>query len=203
MPKVLLASLLAALVTGSTGAEEPALDAAQERDGASEAAVAAAASAAPGPATPAEAADALGGDLPGEVAANEEPPSAEADLDAVIAEILAGPAAVDEASAAKCVVRSRIRRTEVLSERHVAFHMRGGKKYLIQFERRCMGLHRHGPIRLESRSMQLCAMDTIQGRFAVGFSGSWGPRCLIPGFEPVSAEQLEFIEEALRAGNVR
>ena len=99
--------------------------------------------------------------------------------------------------------RSRIRRTEVLSDRFVAFHMRGGDKFLVQFSRRCVGLRPRGPIRLESRSFQLCAMDSIQGRFSLGLGGSWGPRCLIPGFEPVSAEQLQFVQEALAAGTLR
>jgi len=133
-------------------------------------------------------------------------PVDEADeLDAIIAEILAGPAADGEEDVtANCLARSRIRRTEVLSERHVAFHMRGGEKYLVQFRRRCSGLRRNRPIRLEARSFQLCSMDSIQGSWDFGgYGGSWGPRCLIPNFVPVSAEQLEFIEEALQAGDVR
>lgn len=125
------------------------------------------------------------------------------ELDATIAEILAGPAADGADATATCVPRSRIRRTEVLSERHVAFHMRGGAKYLVQFRRRCAGLRRNRPIRVEARSFQLCAMDSIQGSWDLGYGGTWGPRCLIPGFEPVSPEQLQFIEEALLAGDMR
>lgn len=155
------------------------------------------------------AAGAEGDVVPAEVPAQEaEAPAAGEndadDLDAIIAEILAGPADAGEDATANCVPRSRIRRTEVLNERHVAFHMRGGAKYLVQFPRRCSGLRRNRPIRLEARSFQLCAMDSIQGSWDFGgYGGSWGPRCLIPGFVPVSAEQLEFVEEALRTGDVR
>ena len=143
---------------------------------------------------------AAGSDAP---PAGAEEAAEEEDLDAIIAEILAGPAAEDGPTTATCVSRSRTRRTEVLSDRFVAFHMRGGDKFLVQFSRRCVGLRPRGPIRLESRSFQLCAMDSIQGRFSLGLGGSWGPRCLIPGFEPVSAEQLQFVQEALAAGTLR
>ena len=45
--------------------------------------------------------------------------------------------------------------------------------------------------------MRICANDTIQGLYDVGFGGSWGPRCVIPAFEPVTEEQIAFIEETL------
>ena len=155
------------------------------------------------PAAAVAAEDVAPADVPAPAA--EVPVDETDELDAIIAEILAGPAAEDEEDVtANCVARSRIRRTEVLSERHVAFHMRGGEKYLVQFRRRCSGLRRNRPIRLEARSFQLCSMDSIQGSWDFGgYGGSWGPRCLIPNFVPVSAEQLEFIEEALQAGDVR
>jgi len=123
----------------------------------------------------------------------------EQDLDAVIAEILAGPdeTAYDEPK--RCIVAGRIDRTEVLSDQMVVFHLRGGKKYVVQFERRCPGLRRNGVTRVERRSMRICAKDTIQGRYDWGFGGSWGPRCVIPQFEPVTEEQIAFIEETLKS----
>lgn len=136
------------------------------------------------------------------------PPESEAtppegdDLDAIIADILSRPAneAEGAATAKQCIARLRIDRTEVLNERFIVFHMRAGKKYLVQFRNRCPGLRRRGVIELESRSFQVCAMDSVRGRYGVGIGGMWGPRCLIPGFEPVTEAQIEFIEEALRDG---
>ena len=126
----------------------------------------------------------------------------EDDLDAIIADILSRPAneAEGAATAKQCIARLRIDRTEVLNERFIVFHMRAGKKYLVQFRNRCPGLRRRGVIELESRSFQVCAMDSVRGRYGVGIGGMWGPRCLIPGFEPVTEAQIEFIEEALRDG---
>ena len=119
----------------------------------------------------------------------------ERDLDAVIADILAGPDEAGYGEPKRCLVSGRIDRTEVLSDRLVVFHMRGGKKYVVQFERRCPGLRRSGVIRVERRSIQLCANDTIQGRYNLG--SFWGARCLIPQFDPVTPEQLAYIEETL------
>ena len=124
----------------------------------------------------------------------------QADLDATIAEILAGPADEDYTESKRCIVSGRIDRTEVLSDRFVVFHLRGGKKYVVQFKRRCPGLRRNSVTRIERRSMQICANDTIQGRYDMGLGGasSWGPRCVIREFEPVTEDQLTFIEEALK-----
>ena len=150
--------------------------------------------------------DAEGEDAPAKSEAT--PPESEAtppegdDLDAIIADILSRPANEAEGAATtkQCIARLRIDRTEVLNERFIVFHMRAGKKYLVQFRNRCPGLRRRGVIELESRSFQVCAMDSVRGRYGVGIGGMWGPRCLIPGFEPVTEAQIEFIEEALRDG---
>jgi len=123
------------------------------------------------------------------------------DLDAAIAEILAGPDDADYIEPERCIISGRINRTEVLSERVIVFHMRGGEKYVVQFEHRCPGLRRNGVTRQERRSIHLCAQDTIQGLSDISMTGveSWGPRCLLPHFEPVTAEQVTFIKEALKS----
>ena len=79
--------------------------------------------------------------------------------------------------------------------------MRGDKKYVVQFKRRCPGLRRNGLTRQERRSIHLCAQDTIQGLYDISMAGveSWGPRCLLPYFEPITAEQVAFIKEALKS----
>lgn len=123
----------------------------------------------------------------------------ERDLDAVIAEILAGPDDAGYGEPKRCIVSGRIDRTQVLSDRLIVFHLRGGKKYVVQFKRRCPGLRRNGVTRVERRSMQICANDTIQGLYDLGVGGSWGPRCVIPQFEPVTEEQVAFIEETLNS----
>ena len=132
--------------------------------------------------------------------AADEASGQERDLDAVIAEILAGPDDADYSEPERCIMSGRIDRTEVLSDRFIVFHLRGGKKYVVQFKHRCPGLRRNGVTRIERRSARICANDTIQGLFGVGLDdGAWGPRCMIPQFEPVTKEQITFIEETLKA----
>ena len=127
-------------------------------------------------------------------------PEPEGGIEAVIAEILAGPDETDYGESERCIISSRIDHTEVLSDRFIVFHMRGGEKYVVQFERRCPGLRRNGLTRFERRSVRICASDTVQGLYGMSPDiGSWGPRCILPEFEPVTEEQITFIEEALKA----
>ena len=134
---------------------------------------------------------------PGEDAVEET--ADERDLDAIIAEILDVDAVEDYDTTESCIARSRISRTEILNERFVVFHLRGDEKYLVQFQHRCPGLRRNGTMRLETRSFRICSMDTIQGFYEMGIGrGSWGPSCMIPGFEPVTREQVAIIKEELR-----
>lgn len=123
------------------------------------------------------------------------------ELDATIAEILTGPDDADYVEPERCIIAGRIDRTEVLSDRLIVFHLRGGNKYVAQFKHRCPGLRRNGLTRQERRSIHLCANDTIQGLYDVSMTGveSWGPRCFLPHFEPVTVEQVTFLKEALKS----
>ncbi|MDE0054725.1 MAG: hypothetical protein OXP28_13860 [Gammaproteobacteria bacterium] len=130
----------------------------------------------------------------------DEAPEKESDLDSLIAEILAGPEEGGYSESRRCLVSGRIDRTEVLSERLIAFHLRGGEKYVVQFKHRCPGLRRNGLTRVERRSMHICANDTIQGLYGMGpADGFWGPRCRLPEFEPVTEAQIAFLKEALKS----
>ena len=137
-------------------------------------------------------------------AAGEDLSVDERDVHAVVAEILARPDDADYGDPQRCIVSGRIDRTEVLSERLVVFHMRGGEKFAVQFKHRCPGLRRNGLTRFERRSMHICAHDTIQGLYGMApDSGFWGPRCILPYFEPVTEEQIAFIEEAMQTRGSR
>lgn len=151
--------------------------------------------------TPLVAGEAAGG--AGEDPASGEGPAEEAaderDLDAIIAEILDVDAVEEYDTTENCIARSRISRTEILNERFVVFHLRGDEKYLVQFRHRCPGLRRNGTMRLETRSFRICSMDTVQGLYEIGIGrGTWGPSCMIPGFEPVTREQVAIIKDELR-----
>ena len=98
----------------------------------------------------------------------------------------------------RCIPTSRIKSSEVLGDKHVAFKMRGDEYYLVQFERRCMGLEKNGGIIMESGTLQLCRLDRIRG-FRRSFGGmNHGVPCTIPGFQKITKQELVFVKEALK-----
>ncbi|MCY4130744.1 MAG: hypothetical protein OXG15_16085 [Gammaproteobacteria bacterium] len=104
-----------------------------------------------------------------------------------------------------CISKIAIRDHEVLSKRHIVFTMRGeGRpKVLVQFGRHCFGLHRKALINLESRgSSRLCVGDYVRTEVFEFGRRTWGPRCTIPDFEPITDYQLELLRDALQTGRV-
>lgn len=99
----------------------------------------------------------------------------------------------------RCIDTRRIRRTEVLDERHVSVKIRRDEYYLIQFDNRCPGLRRGKPIMMESRSSRLCVHDAIRAIYDLGLRSEPGMRCHIPGFEPVTYEQILQLKDTLQA----
>ena len=104
-----------------------------------------------------------------------------------------------------CISKIAIRDHEVLSKRHIVFTMRGeGRpKILVQFGRHCFGLHRKALINLESRgSSRLCVGDYVRTEVFEFGRRTWGPRCTIPDFEPITDYQVELLKDALHTGRV-
>lgn len=101
-------------------------------------------------------------------------------------------------SAPRCINTQRIRSVDVLDSRHVAFRISRDYYYLVQFQHRCPMLERNRPISYETRSMQLCRLDSIRGTAGAGSSVRPGPPCQIPGFREISREQLLLLKEQLK-----
>ena len=104
-----------------------------------------------------------------------------------------------------CISKIAIRDHEVLSKRHIVFTMRGeGRpKFLVQFGRHCFGLHRKAILNLESRgSSRLCIGDYVRTEVFEFGRRTWGPRCTIPDFEPITDYQLALLRDALQTGRV-
>lgn len=104
-----------------------------------------------------------------------------------------------------CISKIAIRDHEVLSKRHIVFTMRGeGRpKFLVQFGRHCFGLHRRAILNLESRgSSRLCVGDYVRTEVFEFGRRTWGPRCTIPDFEPITDYQLALLRDALQTGRV-
>lgn len=102
----------------------------------------------------------------------------------------------------KCIQSRSIRDTRILDDRHIVFEMPGETYYLIQFKHRCPQLRRNSALIYESRANRLCRLDFIKA--ANGFhTGDVGPPCSIPGFIPITAEQVALLDDALQAARQR
>ena len=93
-----------------------------------------------------------------------------------------------------CVNRSRIRRTEVLNDYTILFHMRGRKIFKNELPYRCFTLGFYESFSYSLTTNLLCNVDiiTVLDRNNMTFSGSRfiGPSCGLGDFE-----ELEEIEE--------
>lgn len=99
----------------------------------------------------------------------------------------------------RCLVTRNIRTHRVLDAQHLLFEMRGGELYLVQFPRRCFGLRRGDPISYRTSSGRLCKLDDIRPLEYRGRGLEAGVPCYIPGFQQVTADQVEYLKEALKA----
>lgn len=110
------------------------------------------------------------------------------------------PSAEDYTQMVDCIPNHRIRSIEVLDDKHVAFRMSGDEYYLVQFKHRCPGLRRNKPVITEPRSnSRYCAMDGLRATHE-GALGDLSPGmyCSIPGFQPVTKEQIVLLKDTLR-----
>lgn len=98
----------------------------------------------------------------------------------------------------RCIRAQNIRSTQVLDDRHVVFELPSRQYFLVQFERTCHRLRRGTSIMYEPRGSQLCRLDQIRAVDSLRM-GDVGPPCSIPGFYPVTVEQVALLRETLQA----
>ena len=100
----------------------------------------------------------------------------------------------------RCISSHRIRRMDVLDDKHIALQVSRDDYYLIQFKNRCLGLSPGKTVMQETRGTRLCAHDAIRAMDQWGFGRMRpGPRCYIPGFQSITKEQLLHIKDTLKA----
>lgn len=142
----------------------------------------------------------------GDEAEKTKPDQSENDTSLTFAAILEStPNSKEYQDKKHCISKNAIRDSEVLSKRHIVFTMRGSKreKLLVQFGRHCFGLTRNAVINLESRSSsRFCVGDYLRTEVFEFGRRSWGPRCTVPSFEPISDYQVDLLRDALRTGRV-
>lgn len=125
----------------------------------------------------------------------EAPEDQEAPLD--VEAILTTPSETAYTESVRCISTSRIRRTEVLDDRHIIFHMPKDQFLLVQFPHRCLMLDKRSTLMYEVQGSRLCQLNWVRAVNGAGMSSVVGPLCMIPGFQEVSVEQVALIRESL------
>lgn len=90
-----------------------------------------------------------------------------------------------------CVSVARIRDTDIIDDRTIIFHMRGGRVYRNFLDRECHDLEREGRFAYQARGGRLCKIDTIT--VLTGFSGFSPPgmTCQLGEFHPITKEEAD------------
>lgn len=101
-----------------------------------------------------------------------------------------------------CIQNRNIRDTRILDDRHIVFEMPGKTYYLVQFKHRCPQLRRSSTLIYETRASRLCRLDYIKATNSLD-RGWVGPPCSIPGFIPITVEQVALLDETLKAARKR
>lgn len=101
-----------------------------------------------------------------------------------------------------CIQSRSIRDTRILDNRHIVFEMPGNTYYLVQFQHRCPQLRRTSTLIYETRANRLCRLDFIKAANSL-HAGDVGPPCSIPGFIPITVEQIALLDETLKAARKR
>ena len=94
----------------------------------------------------------------------------------------------------RCIMPSRIDRTEIIDDRTVVFHMRGSDTYLNRLSYDCPRLSREKRFSYDVRTNRLCNVDGIYVLEWWGGSLRRGPGCGLGMFYPITEEEAELLD---------
>lgn len=123
-----------------------------------------------------------------------------------IEDILSTPLGAEEyagSEPARCLSSYEYRSVEVLDDQHVVFRGNGDKLWINQLRRKCVGLRRDEILRFEMRDNRVCDLDSFESvNRGLGY-GTTSGICTLGTFKPVTPEQLEAIELAVKESKRR
>src|SRR5690606_20873148 len=90
----------------------------------------------------------------------------------------------------RCSTLNRLDRTEVIDDRTIVFHMRGGGLYLNNLDRECPGLAREGRVMDSPTGNRLCSLDTVPVLEQRGFGLTRGFTCSLGDVHPLPVADL-------------
>lgn len=87
----------------------------------------------------------------------------------------------------RCVSHSRIRRTEIIDNTTILFHMTGRKSYANILPRKCNGLNKRRGIKYQVRGGTLCNVDIVE----VLTTSNSGARCGLGDFYEIEKIEVD------------
>ena len=101
----------------------------------------------------------------------------------------------------RCISLTRVDRTEVVDDRTIIFHMRGGGGiYLNHLARECPGLEREERFMYSPTSNRLCDVDTVTVLERWGFGLTRGFTCSLGMFHPINEVELAELKQQKEQG---
>jgi len=102
---------------------------------------------------------------------------------------------IDDINAKKCIRVRSLRSTKVVDDLNIIFYMVGSKTYHNILPRQCHGLAREDRFSYQSRSGNLCDLDTIRILYQGGFGLQEGSACRLGKFHPIKKEDAKALLE--------
>jgi hypothetical protein len=105
---------------------------------------------------------------------------------------------IDDIKAKSCIRVRSLRSTKVVDDLNIIFYMVGSTTYHNILPRQCHGLARQDRFSYESRSGNLCDIDTIRILYQAGTGMQEGNACRLGKFHPITKEDADALKEKLR-----
>ena len=102
---------------------------------------------------------------------------------------------IDDINAKSCIRVRSLRSTKIVDDLNIIFYMVGSTTYHNILPRQCHGLARQDRFSYESRSGNLCDLDTIRILYQAGTSMQEGNACRLGKFHPISREDADALME--------
>jgi hypothetical protein len=102
---------------------------------------------------------------------------------------------IDDIKAKSCIRVRSLRSTKVVDDLNIIFYMVGSTTYHNILPRQCHGLARQDRFSYESRSGNLCDLDTIRILYQAGTGMQEGNACRLGKFHPISREDADALLE--------
>lgn len=100
---------------------------------------------------------------------------------------------IDDIDVERCIRVRSLRSTKIVDDLNIIFYMVGSTTYHNILPRQCHGLARQDRFSYQSRSGNLCDLDTIRILYQAGTGMQEGNACRLGKFHPISREDADAI----------